>query len=480
MPDPAAARLLFERASRPHLVGVAGAAMRSMASLLLELGREVSGSDSGSVAELADLVARGARIDQGHDAANVAGADLVIVSAAVPADNPELAAARLRGIPILSHAQALGALMATRDGIGVAGTHGKSTTTALVAHILAVAGRDPTLAGGAHAIDFGGFSRLGHGPELVAEADEYGRRFLELHPRLAIVTGVEPDHLDYYGSFEAVKEAFQQFVAGLAPDGIVVTCEDEPTLARLPLARRRVRYGWAGHADWRLERYEPRPGGGGRFAVRSPDGQRTAYELRLNGRHNAANAVAALAICRELGVSATSAREGLATFRGTARRFETVARADGVWVVDDYAHHPTEVAVNLAAARDVHAGRLVAVFQPHTVHRTRALLDEFAVAFSAADRLILAPIYQPTGRGSDDPAVTSSELAARIVGTEVTAAPSLETAYRMAEAELRPGTLVLVLGAGDVTTVAWRLARAAQARPEAVPAVAVSGGRGSR
>src|SRR6476661_7440597 len=265
MPEAATARELLMHARRPHLIGVAGAAMRSMASLLLELGREVSGSDSGSVRELAGLTARGARVTNGHDAANVDGADLVIVSAAVPADNPELVAARERGIPILSHAQALGALMATRDGIGVAGTHGKSTTTALVAHILAVAGRDPTLAGGAHALDFGGYSHLGHGPELVAEADEYGRRFLELHPRLAIITGVEPDHLDYYGDFVAVQAAFQQFVAGMAPDGVVVTCEDAPNLARLPLARRRVRYGWAGHADWRLERFEPRAGGGGSF-----------------------------------------------------------------------------------------------------------------------------------------------------------------------------------------------------------------------
>jgi UDP-N-acetylmuramate--alanine ligase len=445
-----------------------------MASLLLELGREVSGSDSGSVVELASLSARGARVVNGHDAANLADADLVIVSAAVPADNPELVAARSQGIPILTHAQALGALMATRDGIGVAGTHGKSTTTALVAHILAVAGRDPTLAGGAHAIDFDGFSRLGHGPELVAEADEYGRRFLELHPRLAIVTGVEPDHLDYYGSFEAIKSAFQQFVAGMAPDGVVVTCEDEPNLAGLALARRRVRYGWAGHADWRLERFVPRPGGGGRIAVRRPDSSRAAYDLRLTGRHNAANAVAALAVCHELGVSDAALREGLATFRGTGRRFETVALVDGIWVVDDYAHHPTELLVNLEAARDVHCGRLVAVFQPHTTHRTRALLDDFAAAFGAADRVILAPIYQPTGRSVSAPEITADELAERIDHPDVTAAPSLDAAYALAQAELKPGSLVLVMGAGDVTSIARRLAEAVRAGGSTVPVAAGS------
>jgi UDP-N-acetylmuramate--alanine ligase len=463
MPESGTARALLEQARRPHLVGVAGAAMRSLALLLLELGHEVSGSDSASVAELAGLAARGARVGHGHDARNVAGADLVVASAAVPSDNPELVAARERGIPILSHAQALGALMAARDGIGVAGTHGKSTTTALVAHILAVAGRDPTLAGGAHALDFGGYSRLGHGPDLVAEADEYGRRFLELHPRLAIITGVEPDHLDYYGDFAAVQAAFQQFVTGMAPDGVVVTCEDAPSLARLPLARRRVRYGWAGHADWRLERFEPRAGGGGSFLVRRPDGSRGRYTTRLTGRHNAENAVAAPALARELGVPEDAARAGVTTFQGTGRRFETVAQADGIWVVDDYAHHPTAVALNLESARGVHAGRLVAVFQPHTAHRTRALLDDFAGAFRAADRVIITPIYQPTGRtalvdGVGEPAITSDDLVARMGHPDTTAAPSLDAAFELARTELRPGTLVLVMGAGDVTTLARRLA----------------------
>jgi len=359
--------------------------------------------------------------------------------------------------------------MATRDGIAVAGTHGKSTTTALVAHLLAMAGRDPTLAGGAHAIDFDGFSRLGRGPELVAEADEYGRRFLELHPRLAIVTAVEPDHLDYYGSFEAIREAFQQFVDGMAPDGIVVTCEDEPNLARLPLARRRIRYGWAGHAAWRLERFVPRPGGGASFTVRRPDGTNDSYEMRLTGRHNAANAVAALAICRELGVPDEAVRDGLASFQGTGRRFETLARADGIWVVDDYAHHPTAVALNLESARDVHGGRLVAVFQPHTTHRTRALLDELAAAFTAADRVILTPIYQPTGRGDGEPEITAQELAAKIDHPDVVAAASLDAAYALAEAELSPGTLVLVMGAGDVTSIARRLGEVVRAGGQITP-----------
>ena len=460
MPDRVAEAALVARSRRPHLIGVAGAAMRSMASLLLALGKDVSGSDSGSVADLHVLADRGARVNHGHTAAHVAGADLVIASAAVPDDNPErLEAARL-GIPVLSHAQALGALMAQYDGIGVAGTHGKSTTTALIARILEVAGLDPTLAGGADALDFGDYAKLGTGPHLVAEADEFGRRFLQLHPRLAVITSVEPDHLDYYGDFAAVQHAFQQFVAGMDPDGVAVTCEDEPNLARLPLARRRVRYGWAGHADWRIERYRPRQGGGGSFSIRRPDGSRTTYETSLTGRHLISNAVAALAIAAELGVDGRAVRKALQTFQGTRRRFETLARRNGVWVVDDYAHHPTAVAANLRAARDVHMGRIVALFQPHTTHRTLTLRDAFAASFVDADRAIVTPIYQPTGRSIGAPEIASEDLVAQIGRPEVVAAPSLDAAYEMALRELQPGTLAIVLGAGNVTQLAHRLAAA--------------------
>jgi UDP-N-acetylmuramate--alanine ligase len=458
MPDPTRAADLLAWSKRPHLVGVAGAAMRSLASLLVELGCEVSGSDSGSAADLDALAAQGVRVRHGHSPQNVEGADLVVASAAIPAENPELVAARQRGIEILSHAQALGGLMASRAGIGVAGTHGKSTTTALVAHLLTEAGHDPTMAGGAEAIDFGGYSRLGHGTELVAEADEFGRRFLELHPRLAIITGVEPDHLDYYGSFEAVLEAFQQFVDGMTPDGLVVTCEDEPNLARLPLSRSRIRYGWSGHADWRLEQYEPGIGDGASFMVRRPDGSRGQYDTRLTGRHQVANAVAALALAREVGVADQVARTALASFRGTRRRFETLAHANGIRVVDDYAIHPTELTANLRAARDVHTGRIVAVFQPHTTHRTRALFDEFATAFGDADRVILTPIYRPTGRECASSEISADDLAASMSHPDVTAVESLERAFDVVSRDLLPGTLVIVFGAGDVTLLAHRLA----------------------
>jgi UDP-N-acetylmuramate--alanine ligase len=465
MPDQPDTAALLTQARRVHLVGVAGSAMRSFATLLLDLGREVSGSDTAPAPMLGDLTQRGLHLFGDHQGTHVDGADLVIVSAAIPGDNPEIVAAHARGVPILTHAQALGALMREYDGIGVAGTHGKSTTTALVAHLLALAGRDPTLAGGADALDFGGSARLGHGPELVAEADEFARRFHELHPRIAIITGIEPDHLDYYGTFDAIVESFRHFVDGLPDDAILITCEEEPNLAGLSLPRRRIRYGWAGHADWRLERYAPRQGGGAGLIVRSSRGERRSYESRLSGRHNAANAVAALAVADLLGVDGETAARGLASFQGTRRRFETVAREHGVWLVDDYAHHPTAVVANLAAARDVHDGRLVVVFQPHTTHRTAALMDAFATAFDAADRVILTPIYQPTGREATPGTVTSRDLHARMAHRCADVVSTLDEAAAAAREELRPGTLVLTMGAGDISSVARRLAKALAPTP---------------
>jgi UDP-N-acetylmuramate--alanine ligase len=463
MPDRATVSLLYD-ARHVHLIGVAGSAMRSLATLLLDLGREVSGSDTASAPMLDDLTARGLRVFGQHHAEHVFGADLVVVSAAIPIDNPEIVAANAQGLPILTHAQALGALMEKRFGIAVAGTHGKSTTTALVAHMLATAGRDPTLAGGADALDFGGSARLGHGPELVAEADEFARRFHELHPELAIITSVEPDHLDYYGSFEAIVQSFRQFVDGMPRDAVLVTCEDEPNLAGLDLPRRRVRYGWAGHAHWRLDTFEPTPGGGARFVARDPSGNRRSYSTRLTGLHNVANAVAALAVTDLLGVDREAAARGLATFQGTRRRFETIAQQDGAWLVDDYAHHPTAIVANLIAARGVHGGRLVVVFQPHTTHRTASLMRELAASFSAADRVILTPIYQPTGREGAEATVTSYDLLAAMQHPAAEVVHSLDAALSAARDEMKPGTLVLTMGAGDVTSVARRLA-AEFARP---------------
>lgn len=459
---PADGRLAGAR--RVHLIGVGGSGMSTLAELLLGRGLTVSGSDLSAEAAAA-VRARGARVDVGHRAGQVDGAELVIVSAAIPPENEELAEARRRRLPILTHAEALGELMRGRVGVAVAGTHGKSTTTAMIGFLLAAAGLDPTVLVGARAVDFGGGARAGHGPHLVVEADEYDRRFLALRPTLGLITSIEADHLDYFRDLEEIVGAFRAFVDRIAGDGVVVTGADDPVLASLGLPRRRVTYGAAESADWRLDRPEPRPGGGCSFRVRGPAGE-AGVNLRLSGLHNASNATGALAAVTALGADLEVAAAALAEFRGTERRFQTLARAGGIWVVDDYAHHPTAVRATLEAARQVHAGRVWAVFQPHTSNRVAELMDGFATAFEPADLLTLLPIYRPPGRGKGERPVTSADLARAIGRPPVRLAASLDEAEAELAGELRPGDLALVMGAGDVTRLAHGLARRiGQARP---------------
>jgi len=450
---------LLALARRVHMVGVGGTGMSSLATLLSDMGIRVSGSDAGAASTLAWLAVRGIEVHQGHDGEPPKDVDLVIASAAVPSDNPELLETRRRGLTVLSHAQALGALMAARRGLGVAGTHGKSTTTALIAYILSVAGRDPTLVGGAEALDFGASSRLGHGAELVAEADEYGRRLLELHPEIAVITGIEPDHLDYYRDIDEIVAVFRQFVGGMPPDGVLVTSEDEPTLAGMELPRRRVRYGRARTSDWRLCEHHPTLGGGGDVRIADPTGRERDYHLRLTGRHNAENALAALVVAELLGIDESDCRSALAAFRGTRRRFETRARSRGVWIVDDYAHHPTAVRATLRAAREVYEGPIWAVFQPHTTNRTAALLDDFADAFGDADHVLMTPIYRPAGRERAAAQVTTEHLVARMTHRDARALGSLDEAFSALQPAIRSGALILTLGAGDIVTLADRLAQ---------------------
>jgi UDP-N-acetylmuramate--alanine ligase len=439
----------LSQARRVHLVGVGGSGMASLAELLAFRGRRVSGSDLARGAERR-LATAGVEYFFGHRAEQVGPAEAVIVSAAIPGDNLELAEARRRGLPVFTHAQALGALMAERTGVAVAGTHGKTTTTALVGYLLARAGLDPTVLVGAAAADFGGGARLGRGPHLVVEADEYADRFLALRPKLALITGIEADHLDYFADLEAIRRAFQAFAARVDPDGLILTCADDPVLAATALAGRRLSYGSSQQADWRLLEFRPRPGGGSDITLAGP-GPRLEARLALTGRHNALNAVGAVGAVCQLGVDPIAAAAALAEFGGTERRFQTAWRRDGIWLVDDYAHHPTAVRATLRAAREVHAGRLWAVFQPHTADRLAALLDDFATCFEPADRLLLLPIYQPPGRTQGGRAGRLEDLAARIEWPPVEVARSLPAAAARLAGLLRPGDLVVVMGAGDVT-----------------------------
>jgi UDP-N-acetylmuramate--alanine ligase len=440
-----------------HLVGIGGSGMSGLAQLLLEQGKRVSGSDARASAITGHLERAGARIHVGHAADQVGKADLVIISAAVAAANPEVAAARARGIPVLSHAEVLGLLVAGARGVAIAGTHGKTTTTALVGFLLERAGRDPTILAGSEMLNYGASVRLGQGAAVVVEADVYDRRFLHLRPRVAIVTGVEADHLDYYRDLGEIREAFAAFTASLPDDGLMLACADDPLAPALPTPARRATYGLGTAGDWRATAVRERAWGTDFVAI-GPSGERAAVRLPLLGRHNVANALAALAVSTHAGVPLGEASAALADFRGTRRRFQRVGAAAGVTVIDDYAHHPTAVRVTLEAARAARAasaepGPIWVVFQPHTRNRTARLLDEFAAAFAAADAVFVTPIYEPVGREQEPLNVSGADLAARIAGPPASYLPDLDAVVDQIAAAAPPATWVLTMGAGDVERV---------------------------
>ncbi len=451
---------------RVHLVGVGGAGMSAIAPLLASRGLTVSGSDAHDGPALAGLRAAGVLVHVGHDAAHVADADSLVVSSAVRASNPEVAAAQARGLPVLHRSEALASLMAGRDAVAVAGAHGKTTTSAMIATALVHAGADPAFAiGGVVRSAEGtlGGSRHGEGP-FVAEADESDGSFLAYEPLVAVVTNVEPDHLDHYGSRAAFEQAFVRFAERVRPGGLLVACADDPGAARLVAGarealRRRgadvVTYGLEQDADVRLGASRATDDGRWEVVLTPADGtDPVTLRLRVPGAHMALDAAAAWCVLRRLGVASADAAAGLDAFVGTGRRFEDRGTAAGVRVVDDYAHHPTEVAALLTAARQVAGtGRVLALFQPHLFSRTRTFAAEFGAAFDLADAVVVTDVY--AAREDPDPAVTGA-LVADAVPTPGKASfvPDRADAARAVAALARPGDLVLTVGAGDVTELA--------------------------
>jgi UDP-N-acetylmuramate--alanine ligase len=448
-----------------HLIGIGGAGMSGLARVLLARGARVSGSDQAESAVTRALSAEGITVRIGHDAAHVGDVDRVIYSAAVAADNPELCEAERRGIPRVRRDRALGELMAGSLGIAVAGTHGKTTTTGMCASIFLQAGEDPTILIGGDLPAIGGNARAGRGPVLIAEACEAYDSFLELSPRIAIVTNVEADHLDYHGSLEGVVRAFSRFVERIAPGGCAVLNADDPHTPRLleALRCRAVLFALdpapekrtaSAYVATEVREREARPS-----FVLHREGERLG-EVRLSvpGRHNVANALAAGAAAIEAGVPFRAVQEGLAAFTGTGRRFETLGEARGVRVIDDYAHHPTEVRATLAAAAVL--GRpITAVFQPHLFSRTRDLMSEFAASFGEARRVVVTGIY--AAREAPLPGVDAGQLAEAIRasggGAEVWYLPRAEEIAPALAERLEPGELVLTLGAGDIRRVGEEL-----------------------
>ncbi|MDE3197095.1 MAG: UDP-N-acetylmuramate--L-alanine ligase, partial [Acidobacteriota bacterium] len=374
-----------------HFAGIGGIGMSGIAEVLLNLGYTISGSDLKLSPTTDRLVKLGATVYEGHDAKNVAGAKALVVSSAVDESNPEVQEARRLQIPVIPRGELLAELMRLKYGIAVAGSHGKTTTTSMIATILSHAGLDPTVVVGGKVSSMGGSNaRVGKSDFLVVESDESDGSFLKLSPIFAIVTNIDREHLDHYRDIEEIRAAFTEFVNKVPFYGAAILCLDSPNIQTiLPSIRRRtITYGRSAQADYRP--YDDVPG---KFRLRSRGGELGEFELKVPGDHNVLNATAAIALSIELGVQPDVIREGLANFTGVGRRFEIRGVVNGVTVVDDYGHHPTEIRATLAAARECGHKRIHVVFQPHRYTRTRDLFDEFCGAFRDADSLIVLPIY---------------------------------------------------------------------------------------
>ena len=450
---------------RVHFVGIGGIGMSGIAELLANLGYGVSGSDAKRSETTARLETRlGVTVYEGHSAGNVGDADVVVVSSAVRATNPEIVEAHRRGVPVIPRAEMLAELMRLRFSIAIAGSHGKTTTTSMIALVLERAGLDPTAVIGGRLSVFGSNAKLGRGDYLVAEADESDRSFLMLWPSIAVITNIDHEHMESYGGFADLQEAFTQFANKVPFYGCVVACVDDPNLVPiLPrITRRVVTYGFD-RTNANVIGSEVELGTfGGRCVVsrRGPEGDDVlgTLELSVPGRHNLQNALAVVAVAERLGLDFDRVSQALRGFHGAERRFERHGEFAGVLVVDDYGHHPTEIAAVLAAARATLNRRIVVVFQPHRYSRTQRLFDAFGPALSDADEVVLTEIY-PAG---EEPisGITAEALAAAIrarTGRPVHLIRALDDVVPAVLKIVRPGDAVITLGAGSIGTLPKRL-----------------------
>jgi len=458
---------MFIQKQHVHFIGIGGIGMSGIAEILLTLGMRVSGSDLRRGPITDRLAQMGATIYEGHERGHLGDATVVVTSSAVSASNPEVQEARERKIPVIQRAEMLAELMRLKYGIAVAGMHGKTTTTSMVASVLAADGLDPTVVVGGRVDALGSNARLGSSQYLVAEADESDRSFLKLSPILAIITNLDREHMDCYRDMDDVEEAFLTFMDKVPFYGAVTACLDNPLLAAiLPRAKRRVfTYGVAAAADYRLE-ILPGSGGGGfaRFQVVTAQGPLGPFALRVPGRHNILNATAAVSIANQLGISSDRIAEGLENFRGVDRRFQLRGKVNDIAVVDDYGHHPTEISATLAAARECGYRQIHVVFQPHRYSRTRDLLDEFVTAFTLADTVTILPIYAASEEPI--PGITAELLAAHMKSTCASYAPDFASAVESAVSHARPGDLILTLGAGSISQLAPQVLAAIEAKAE--------------
>ncbi|HYZ52908.1 MAG TPA: UDP-N-acetylmuramate--L-alanine ligase [Streptosporangiaceae bacterium] len=462
-----------DQLGRVHFIGIGGAGMSGIARIMLARGVAVSGSDSGSPGVLSDLAALGADVHTGHSAANLGAADTVVVSSAIRAANPELAEARRRGLRVLPRAGALASVMFGRRATAVAGTHGKTTTTSMLTTILRRCGAQPGYVIGGILAETGLGAEDGTGPDLVAEADESDGSFLMLSPYAAVITNVEADHLDNYSSLAEIQSAFEAFARRVTPGGVLITCADDPGARAVAEASRdlgiRVRsYGESASADYRISAVTAR-GMGSTVTVTTATSSTSLIAIAVPGRHNALNAAAAFATAVELGFPAGQVAAALSAYRGAQRRMEPKGIGDGVRVLDSYAHHPTEVAADLAAARDiVDGGRVIAIFQPHLFSRTRIFAAELGGALGLADEAIVLDIY--AAREDPEPGVTGRLVANAVPGGRAHYIPAGEQVPAVIAEIAKPGDIVLTMGAGDVTRLGPAIVGALRARASAAGA----------
>jgi UDP-N-acetylmuramate--alanine ligase len=459
------------RVRHVHFIGVGGIGMSGLAEILRTLEFDVSGSDLREGENTRNLQRLGVRIDVGHRAENVHGADVVVYTSAVNPQNPELVEARLHGIPAIARAEMLAELMRVKYGIAIAGSHGKTTTTSLVATILRAAGFDPTVVVGGRMASLSSNARLGAGDLLVAEADESDGSFLRLTPTIAVVTNIDPEHLDFYKTHEAVKEAFVAFLEKVPFYGLSVLCLDHPHVQDLlpRVQRRHVTYGVSPQANYSARNITFKGLSTSFVAYRrgEPLGE---FTVRMPGQHNVLNTLAAIAVADELEVPLDAMKEALQTFHGVARRFSIVDEVEGVTLVDDYGHHPAEIEATLSAARNAYDKRVLVAFQPHRYTRTESLWDDFTRSFNKADVVLVLDIY---AAGEKPLPGISSELLAKAIAEHGHGAVRYVRDRSELAAELarqaRPGDVVIALGAGDVNKVLGPVATDIRARAGKAP-----------
>ena len=451
-----------------HFVGIGGIGMSGIAEVLINLGYTVQGSDASDNYNLDRLRKKGAKVSVGHTAENVDGADVVVVSTAIKRDNPELMAARERRIPVVRRAEMLAELMRLKSCVAIAGTHGKTTTTTMVATLLDAGGLDPTVINGGIINAYGSNARLGAGDWMVVEADESDGTFLKLPSDVVIVTNIDPEHLDHFKTFEAIQDAFRNFVENVPFYGFAVMCTDHPvvqTLVGKIEDRRIITYGQNPQADAQLLDLTPM-GGGSKFKVAIRDRKTGATHeiedimLPMPGRHNASNATAAIAVAHQLGVSDDVIRQAMAGFGGVKRRFTKTGETNGITVIDDYGHHPVEIAAVLKAARESTDGKIIAVVQPHRYTRTRDLFEDFVKVISTADAVVLAEVYA----AGESPIVAADgralSQALRVIGkVEPVFVEDIQDMPENLLHVLKNDDVLIVMGAGSISAVPAKMAQ---------------------